>query len=45
MLPEMLSYQLPMFFFLGALLYLFPGVTKALVLAYLALVVYSVMRH
>ena len=41
---EMLYYQLPMYFFLGTLLYVFPKVTKILALTYLALVVFNIMR-
>ena len=37
----MLYYQLPMFFFFGWLLYLFPDVAKVLGMSYLALIVLS----
>ena len=42
---EMLYYQMPLFFFLGALLYVFPDLAKALGMIYLVLVLYSYSSH
>ena len=41
----MLYYQLPLFFFLGAILYLYPGIGKMLGIAYLACVVINFIKH
>jgi hypothetical protein len=41
----MLHVQLPLFFFLGALCYLFPWIPKALLSAYIALLITNMARR